>query len=367
MKICFVTPYSPREITGVGKFVDELSRALKKKNVHSIIITRSAKPKIETESELLEINCDSVSHFKNVYLSMLTAIELFKMRKTIDLIHLQTPLPQSAISALLGKILCIPVVTTIHGQYPPAINIFKRIFYGFSEKITVSNSKKIVFVSKETKNYFGLDGIVIRNGIDIDNFRRDPKIRIKLRKELGIGEKLAFIFVARWVSHKGIYDLLEIFSEIISKSGKESKLILLGGGETTKVLTKIKKLKIENDVLPIGEVNEPKNYLCASDVFVLFTSPLEGLPLALLEAMSCQVVPIASNVSGIPEVITDEKNGFLIKFGNRDNLFEKMMWCIKNKEKLSIMGKNASKTIKNNHSLDKMTDEYLELYRSLIT
>ncbi len=367
MNICFVTPYSPREVTGVSKFVDDLCRTLEKRNIDSFVITRLACPEIKISMKMIEINCNIFPISKDLYLSIRTTIEIFKMRKKINLLHLQTPLPQSAFAAIIGRILRIPVVTTIHGRFPPSKNPAKMFFYYFMEKITFIFSNKLVLVSEDTKKHFNVsNGIVILNGVDTDYFSPNCSARNKKRKELGIGDEIVYIYVGRWVAHKGIYDLLDTFSQIILKIDKKPKLIFVGTGESSKVLNRIEKLKIGENVLPIGKVDNVQEYLSLSDAFVLFTSPLEGLPLALLEAMSCGVVPIASDISSIPEVITNGKNGFLVKYLNQFDLFDKMIWCINNKEKLSLIGENATKVIKEHYSLDKMTDKYVNIYNLII-
>jgi len=366
MNICFVTPYSPKEITGVGKFVEDICRGLKEKGIDSVVITKHVKPVIETEQNIIDIDCERVKHLKDIYLGIKTAITIFKRRKEIDLLHLQTPLPQSAFSAVIGRILGIPVVTTVHGVFPAPKSILKNFFYKLMEKITYKFSNAITFVSKETKDFFGISsGIVILNGVDTERFFPSGKKRKEMRKKLGLGAEFVLLYLGRWVAHKGIYELLDVFTEIKAKTNKELKLVLIGTGETAKVLNRIKERKIENYVLALGKVDNVHDYFCMSDVFVLFTSPLEGLPLALLEAMSCGVTPIASSVSGIPEVIKNRVNGLLVEQGNKSDLIQKIVWCIDNEDERVRLGKNAAKTVREEYSLDKMVEKYVKVYNDL--
>lgn len=367
MRICFVTPYSPKEITGVGKVVEDICRSLKGKKIDSVVITNRVKPMLETEQNIIEIDCDKVKHFKDVYLGIRTAIVIFKLRKEIHLLHLQTPLPQSAFSAVIGRILGIPVVTTVHGVFPAPKSILKNFFYRLMEKITYKFSNVITFVSKETKDFFGMSsGIVILNGIDTERFFPSEKKRKEMRKNLGLGNEFVLLYLGRWVAHKGIYEILDVFTEITAKTSKELRLVLIGTGENARVLNRIKERKIENCVLAIGKVDSVHEYFCMSDAFVLFTSPLEGLPLALLEAMSCGVIPIASSVSGIPEVVKDRVNGLLVEQGNKDDLIQKIVWCIDNEDERIELGKNAAKTVREKYSSEKMVEKYIQLYNNLV-
>lgn len=367
MTICFVTPYSPKEITGVGKVVEDICRGLKKKGIDSVVITKRVKPVIETEQNIIELDCDNVKHLKDVYLSIKTAITIFKLRREIDLLHLQTPLPQSAFSAVIGRICGIPVVTTIHGVFPVPKGILKKFFYSLMEKITYKFSNAITFVSKETKDFFGVSsGIAILNGVDTERFFPSEEKRKEMRRELGIGTKFVLLYLGRWVAHKGIYEILDAFTEIKAKTEKELRLVLIGTGENAKVLNRIREREIENYVLALGKVDSVYEYFCMSDAFVLFTSPLEGLPLALLEAMSCGVTPIASSVSGIPEVIKNSVNGLLVEQGNKDDLIQKIVWCIDNEDERVRLGRNAAKTIREEYSLNKMVENYLRLYNNFV-
>ena len=331
-----------------------------------MVITKHVKPVIETEQNIIDIDCERVKHLKDIYLGIKTAITIFKRRKEIDLLHLQTPLPQSAFSAVIGRILGIPVVTTVHGVFPAPKSILKNFFYKLMEKITYKFSNAITFVSKETKDFFGISsGIVILNGVDTERFFPSGKKRKEMRKKLGLGAEFVLLYLGRWVAHKGIYELLDVFTEIKAKTNKELKLVLIGTGETAKVLNRIKERKIENYVLALGKVDNVHDYFCMSDVFVLFTSPLEGLPLALLEAMSCGVTPIASSVSGIPEVIKNRVNGLLVEQGNKSDLIQKIVWCIDNEDERVRLGKNAAKTVREEYSLDKMVEKYVKVYNDL--
>ncbi|WP_340820826.1 glycosyltransferase family 4 protein [Methanolobus sp. WCC4] len=363
MQVCFITPYSPKEVTGVSKFVDDLSRTLADLNIDSFAITKLAEPSVQTSTQLVEINCDVIPRFKDIYFSIQTATEIFKSRKNIDLLHLQTPLPQSACSAMVGKLLKIPVITTVHGRFPSPNSFFKRMIYDLFESLTFIFSDSLVFVSSDAKDYFSsANGTVILNGIDISRVHFDKEIREKKRIELGIGNEFVFIYVGRWVGHKGIYDLVEAFGKITSEFNN-TKLLFIGTGEAEALKAKIRELNVCDNVLLLGRVDNVQEYFCVADSFILFTSSLEGLPLALLEAMACRVVPIATNVSGIPEVVINGNNGYLIEQGNQTQLIERMSWCITNIEKVHLIGENSERTIINSHSVEKMADEYIQIYK----
>jgi glycosyltransferase involved in cell wall biosynthesis len=82
--------------------------------------------------------------------------------------------------------------------------------------------------------------------------------------------------------------------------------------------------------------------------------------------MACELPVIASEVSGIPEVIENQKNGLLIKLDDKNDLMEKIMWCLENREKLTTLGANARETILTKHTIDTMTKQYIRMFNSLL-
>jgi len=369
MTVCFVTPYSPKEITGVGKVVEDICRGLKKKGIDSVVITKRVKPVLETEQNIIELDCDNVKHFKDVYLGIRTAITIFKLRREIDLLHLQTPLPQSAFSAVIGQILGIPVVTTVHGVFPVPKSILKNFFYSVMSKITFFCSDELIFVSEGSKEYYNiLKGRVILNGIDTNHFNQNDTLRDVTRTKLNIKDNFVFLFVGRVTPTKGIEEIIEATSIIKDIVNDDFKVLIVGPviqKEMPDYQNKIRDADIDNYVINLGVQKNVRNFYYASDVFLL-PSHFEGLPLVLLEAMACGLPVIASRVGEIPNIIENYMNGLLVEPRNVDDLVEKMMLCIDNKNELALMGKNAAKTIREEYSLGKMIEKYTRVYNNFI-
>jgi len=369
MTICFVTPYSPKEITGVGKVVEDICRSLKGNKIDSLVITNRVKPVLKTEQNIIEIDCDKVKHFKDVYLGIKTSIAIFKLRKVIHLLHLQTPLPQSAFSAVIGRILRIPVVTTIHGVFPEHKNKFKNVFYSLMSKITFLCSDEITFISGKSKEHYNVpNGRLILNGIDTKHFNQNNIIREITRTELNIRNKFVFLFVGRIVFTKGIEEIIKATSIIKGVVNEDINVLIVGpviDKEIPDYQKKIRDANVDDYMINLGMQKDARNFYCASDVFLL-PSYFEGLPLVLLEAMACGLPVIASKVGEIPNIIKNYENGLLLEPRNVDDLVEKMMWCIDNKDKLPIIGSTAAKTVRDEYSLDKMVEKYISTYNNLI-
>ena len=376
MRICFVSPYSPKSVTGIGTFLMGLGREFKKLGHTPILITAHVQEEVRIENifdsgkNLIELKHTKIKNLGSIHLAMRVLATIFKMRHEIDVLHLQQPYKLSAPSAILGKILRIPVVTTVHLKVPSPENLFKKIINLIAPKITFFYSDVVTFVSEDTKNSFNLSrGMIIKNGVDTCHFSKDIKKRKETRERLGLSDEFVFLFASRWASNKGIFELVRAFAELLTLTDIKMKLVLIGSGkgsgETDMILEQIDALGIRKDVLPLGVVDSIYEYYCMADVFVL-PSYLEGLPMALLEAMSCGLVPIVSKVGGNVELIKERENGFLVEPQSIDDLVQKMMWCINNKDKLGLIGKKAIETVKMQFSLEKVAEEYLKVYEKAI-
>jgi len=370
MKICFVTPYSPREVGGVSKFVTELSRGLHKEGIDSITITKKIENGKQSNLDIIEIDFPKLRFVGGIFFTFKAIRIIIKKRKEIAIINLQRPfIVSQAILAMVSKILGLPVVSTTHGGFPLYRSPIRLAFTKMVEKTTFACSNAVVFVDKrgmELRKY--PKSILIENGVDVHHFRFREDLRIKIRESLGIHEKdFVLIFVGHVLSHKGIYELLSAVSKI--KVLKDSKLRALFIGtlydeELPKLRRYIQDLKLSDGIVLLGVKTDVHPYYCAADVFVL-PSHDEGLPLALLEAMACGLPAVVSEVGGNPFVIEDFEDGFLVKPSNIEDLTDKIEWCLENPKELKTMGENAEIKARNKYSLERMTGEYIEIFRRI--
>lgn len=152
---------------------------------------------------------------------------------------------------------------------------------------------------------------VIHNAVDLKKFKFNEDTRNKIRKELGIEDKLVIGHVGRFTTQKNHNFLIDIFNEI-HKKNSNSVLMLVGTGEKeAEIHEKVKKIGLEESVLFIGFKNNVNEYMWAMDLFV-FPSLFEGLGLVLIEAqatgMKCftskDVVPEEAKVSSLLRYIS---------------------------------------------------------------
>jgi glycosyltransferase involved in cell wall biosynthesis len=348
-----------------------ISKYLQKRDHKALLITKYDVKEVPIENiydtnNIYEIEHTNVRNFSNIHLTLQTLSLIFELRNKVDILHLQQTYMLSAFSAMFGKLLGLPVVTTAHLKVVESSNPIKRLVNSFFVYTTINLSDEVIYVSEATKNSFkSSKGIAIRNGIDTERFIENKKIRYEMRRRLHLEDQFVLLFASRWAENKGIFNLLKAFDNIMNETGKRVKLVLIGSGNKDRVLSEIEQLSASKDIIPIGTVKDVYEYYCMSDVFIL-PSEFEGLPMALLEAMSCGLPSIASRVGGNPELITSGKNGFLIEPNNVKELTEAIMWCLDHQEALESIGKAAAVTIREQFSMEKVADEYINVYKKLV-
>jgi len=157
-------------------------------------------------------------------------------------------------------------------------------------------------------------------------------------------EKIRFLFLGLIGNRKGIFDIIEVIKDNSDTFDNKIELIIGGNGEITKLQNLIEKYQIGNIVKFVGWVqNEIKiQYLHSSDVYIL-PSYNEGLPISILEAMSYGKPIISTDVGGIPEVVKNNENGFLINPGNLEQIEKSIKHFIENPQDIEKFGNNSAK------------------------
>ena len=164
------------------------------------------------------------------------------------------------------------------------------------------------------------------------------------------------VTVAHLNQRKGHLQYLDVILRVI-RTVPEAKFYFVGRDDMDgKVQQAIIDKKLSNNVFYLGFKDNIDELLRNARAFVLPSQWDEGCPTSILEAMSQYVPVIAYEIDGIPELIEEGSDGFLIELNNREEMASRIVFLLKNPEKACTMGKNGYAKIKNNFSLDAMVD-----------
>ena len=248
-----------------------------------------------------------------------------------------------------------PLIVTLLGD--PSFNYIK-----YNPKKDFNNIDLIIVTSKTVYNHMKNLGVknlkYLSYGIDVKRFIPSKKSK---------NNKIKKIYCSRY------YDRLSELTRSLKKINNEEKIKIIAGKVMNSELShggfKNKELeKATKNIVYIGVLKKIEALFKKIDImidlhrenkYITSASP----PAKILEAMSSGVVVISTNLPEMREVITDGKNGFLIKEGSSKEIYKKIKQALNSNKDI---GKNARKTILEKFNLNKSIIEYENIYKSLI-
>jgi len=339
---------------GSGVVATELAKGLAKRNhsVHMLSYSRPARlESIYSNISYHEVNISSYPLFEFPPYALALANQMVQLIQfeNIDVLHVHYAIPH-ATSAFLAKEIAgekarnMPVITTLHGTditlvgSDPSYKEVVDFSINKSDGVTaVSN-----YLKEETHRKFEIkrDIEVIPNFIDLDRFKKSDKTHFK-RAICPEGEKV-IVHVSNFREVKRVPDVIEIFSRILD-AGINSKLLLVGDGpDRQNAERRCRDLGICDKVRFLGKQEQVEEVLSIADLF-LIPSGSETFGLAALEALSCSVPVISSNVGGLPEVNIHGETGYLCDLEDIDCMAKYAVDVLSNKELYQTLSSNARK------------------------
>lgn len=211
----------------------------------------------------------------------------------------------------------------------PIIQLFATNYFACSMPAANSLFTKKMINSNKFK--------IIKNGIDVEKFKFNNKIREEKRKELNIEKKFVIGHIGRFVYQKNHEFLIDVFDEIC-KQNKNSILLLIGEGELEeKIKNKVEKLKLAERVLFLGPRQDISELLQAMDIFV-FPSRYEGLGIVAIEAQCTGLRIILSD--SIPKEVKIAENIKFISLNENKKKWSEIVLGLENKENREEAYKN---------------------------
>jgi len=231
-------------------------------------------------------------------------------------------------------------------------------FVSFLYKIALKNSEAVIFQNPDNRNIFIEKGIVpkskthIVNGSGVDikkfSFSEPPNTDI------------SFLLVARLLGEKGLREFAYA-AKVVKNQFPNVEFDIVGAEDESLDAISIDEVKSWSKYVNYnGPTDDVRPYIKKCHVYVL-PSYHEGLPRSTLEAMSMGRPIITTNASGCKETVEEGKNGFMVPVGSSTELAKKMIWFIKNEEKIKNMGKRSRIIVENRFDVRSVNQEMMKI------
>ena len=396
MNICYVAESYYPELDGGAIHSRMLAEQLHSDGNCVRVITRKNRPsydRAEIVGGIQVIRMGLTDHYGILarYLGMFSIIPpLVRNRNEYDIILVAAPRILGAPVVLLAKILgkrCVlkpDSAGEMDGSYAymhsrPGWMLYhaSRSYFWLRNRILRCANAFIAITNVISEEIRGLDVddrriYKIPNGVDIEKFAPvTSEQKTTIRNRLGIPpDTTVFVYCGRLSREKGLLPLLFSWKRLTNRFDS-LHLLLVGSGDGMTLSCEkelrqyVKEHSLGNSVSFTGSVDDVRDYLHSSDVFVL-PSIREMLSVALIEAHACGIPAIGARVGGIPEVIDNRVNGILVEPGNVDGLVDAATELIKDRDMREEYGAAARKLAVDRFSLARVAEKYLNVMNAVI-
>jgi len=286
----------------------------------------------------------------------------------INILHAHFNGAPAHTAMLIAKKLEVPFTFTTH-----AFDIFvNRNVQALRTRI--ENSFNTITESAFHKNYLReLTGIndekikIIHICPDLDKINKIKKEEKRIRNN---DRKINLITVSRLVEKKGIKYAILAVKKILQEAPELQYIIVGDGPLKSELVTLIRKLKLEKNIRIVGPLDNTSalKMVAKSDIFILpcikaRNGDMDGIPTALMEAMALEIPVISTTISGIPELIENGKEGFLVKPKHVEQLANAIRILLQDGHLRKEMGKNGRKKIEKDFNIHKEVKKLINIWK----
>ncbi len=354
---------------GIESFVTNMSEGMRDNGVDYIICVNYRTDNIY-EHRLKENGAQVVylCNWSKNYVSKLIDFCKYVIRNKDAVLYLHASTSGMYLHAFLAK--CIGIKKVVYHVHSTPSNmrgsiikelkdVFLNIMFSNIPQINVACSKDAGDAFFKRKDY-----IVVHNGIDVDRFKYDNKLREMTRKKLGVKSEFLLAQIGRFSPQKNQFFTLKVFRECII-NGMNLKLILIGEGQYENGMRDfLSENNLEQQVTIIQPKENIEEYYMAADL-LMFPSEFEGLGIVVLEAQTAGLPVLASSCIVDEVCFTDHIER--IDLDKPEKWIEKIRYyansCL-DREELSLHG--YQKCINKGFSINNSRSELLDLYKCML-
>jgi L-malate glycosyltransferase len=302
-------------------------------------------------------------------LALATKMAEVTQQESLDLLHCHYAIPHS-VSAFLAKSMLhprkVPVVTTLHGTDITLVGADRS--YLPITRFSIEKSDGVTAVSnylkEATYSTFGVSNEieVIYNFVNCEIYK--PAADRELRDRFAPRGEQILIHLSNFRAVKRPCDVVDVFTHVQAEI--PAVLLMVGDGpERSSAEWMVKHNGIEKKVFFLGKRPNIEDLIASADLLLL-PSENESFGLVALEAMACEVPVVVSRVGGLPEVVTEGVDGFLVEPHNTKEMAARALEILSDPQKRAEMGKRARKSARSRFCSSKIIPQYEAYYRKVL-
>jgi L-malate glycosyltransferase len=281
----------------------------------------------------------------------------------IDLVHAHLPWA-GFLSRLIHYKTGIPVLYTEHNKqerYHFATRFLNRMSFN-TQSAAIAVSADVASSIRKNINP-RIPVYEVLNGVNTDKYQRDRVSGAAIRKQLGVPEGATVVgTVAVFRFQKRLKEWLDVFARATANAPEVYGIIVGDGPLKAEILQHRKTLGLEEKVFMAGLQTQVIPWVSAMDIFMM-TSVFEGLPIALLEAMSMECAVCSTDAGGIREVIRDKKDGVLVGVDDLTGMASRLNTLFREADR-RVLASAARNRVIDQFSLASMVSHLEQLYGS---
>ncbi|MEP7147007.1 MAG: glycosyltransferase family 4 protein, partial [bacterium] len=277
---------------------------------------------------------------------------------------------------IVAKQLGVPVIVSTCHNYSTNhkyADINRKSYFDRIDNLVVNYSDSyLIAISGLVKEYLtGRDKTflnrteVIYNGVDITKEKyllSDKSAIIEFRDKWGFDtDDFVISIIGRLEEQKGHLFFLRSMKDIL-KENKKIKILIVGDGSLrNEIENYISENNLGTSVITTGFIPDSQKYIEISDLIAV-PSLWEGFGLVIIEGMIKNKIILASDTGGIPEIIEDDRTGFLFALNNKKNFLDKFNYIYDNLNELDEIKKNSLELVKEKFDMQKNSELYYQYY-----
>ena len=373
MKIALVAPYDFAYPGGVANHITALERQLTAMGHCVVVIAPASHPVTAFGNRFVHIGTPrpmpasgSVARI-TISVRLANKIKAVLAKEQFDIVHLHEPFMIMLCSAVLRFSKTVNIGTFHAAEGKPGYNLGWPV----SRWILKRRARKLhghIAVSTASRDYHSkyvkADYAIIPNGIDLGHFKTSVEPLPQYRDC-----KINILFVGRLEKRKGLNYLIDAFKKV-HKAHPDTRLLIIGPG--TRLRPKYEKMvqsaNLQKDVVFTDCVNyaDLPRYYKTADICCAPAIGHESFGIILLEAMALGKPIVASNIPGYASVLTQEREGLLVKPRSAHDLSKALIRLVEDEGLRHQLGNQGLETVQN-YAWDKVAGRLVEYYRAVLT